>query len=133
MSNTTPQDKERRQFTRIAFDADAEVFTGEQAVKVQVTDISLKGALIETPHDTKWHPSMGDHCEIVIDLDGQHTKIYMHTRVAYVRDNNIGLVCEHIDIQSIGHLRRLVELNLGDPALLDRELKALSISGISSS
>jgi hypothetical protein len=35
------------------------------------------------------------------------------------------LLCESIDLDSITHLRRLVELNAGDPALLERELTAL--------
>jgi len=30
-----------------------------------------------------------------------------------------------IDVDSMTHLRRLIELNLGDPTLLERELKAL--------
>ena len=133
MSDTASPTKEnRRQFTRVAFDADAEVFTATHTLNVQVTDISLKGALVDIPPNTDWQASMGDHCEIVIHLDGeQSSNIYMHTRVAYVRNNtNIGLVCEHIDIQSIGHLRRLIELNMGDPSLLDRELKALNINGL---
>ncbi len=33
--------------------------------------------------------------------------------------------CEHIDIDSITHLKRLIELNLGDEALLHRELAHL--------
>jgi hypothetical protein len=37
----------------------------------------------------------------------------------------VGLHCRHIDIESLAHLRRLIELNLGDPALLERELAAL--------
>jgi len=31
-----------------------------------------------------------------------------------------------VDIDSITHLRRLIELQLGDPALLDRDLAQLS-------
>ena len=41
----------------------------------------------------------------------------------------IGLQCESIDLDSITHLRRLVELNAGDPALLDRELSSLLKGG----
>ena len=36
-----------------------------------------------------------------------------------------GLICRNLDIDSATHLRRLVELNLGDPKLLERELSAL--------
>jgi hypothetical protein len=34
-------------------------------------------------------------------------------------------LCRSIDIESITHLRRLIEVNLGDPAASERELKAL--------
>ena len=37
----------------------------------------------------------------------------------------VGLRCIAIDADSIGQLRRLVELNLGDPGLLDREMHLL--------
>jgi len=49
----------------------------------------------------------------------------MLTRLAHIRNNNVGLRCEYIDIDSITYLRRLVELNLGDAELLERELVAL--------
>lgn len=35
------------------------------------------------------------------------------------------LKIDHIDIESIGHLRRLVELNVGSDELLHRELEHL--------
>jgi hypothetical protein len=34
-------------------------------------------------------------------------------------------VCKEIDLDSISHLRRLIELNLGDQEELERELGAL--------
>ncbi|HXK57002.1 MAG TPA: PilZ domain-containing protein, partial [Gammaproteobacteria bacterium] len=37
----------------------------------------------------------------------------------------LGLRCVSIDMESIGHLRRLVELNLGDAELLHRDLESL--------
>jgi len=40
----------------------------------------------------------------------------------------LGLSCREIDLDSITHLRRLVALNLGDEALLDRELGLLAHS-----
>lgn len=116
----------RRQFTRIHFKSAAQIFTGEQTIVAQVKDISLKGALVEIDATSDWCPTAGGHCEIIISLDDSPIKIYMHTRVAHITNNKmIGLLCEHIDLESIGHLRRLVELNLGDPSLLERELKIL--------
>lgn len=116
----------RRQFTRINFESPAQIFTGEQTVIAQVKDVSLKGTLVEIDVASGWRPVAGSHCEIVISLDDSSIKIYMHARVAHVTDDRmIGLLCEHIDLESIGHLRKLVELNLGDSSLLERELKIL--------
>jgi hypothetical protein len=44
---------------------------------------------------------------------------------SHTRGQNAGLLCLDIDIDSVTHLRRLVELNLGDSDLLERELSAL--------
>ena len=38
---------------------------------------------------------------------------------------NWALCAKHIDLDSISHLRRFVELNLGDEQELERELGAL--------
>ena len=51
--------------------------------------------------------------------------IRMDVTVAHVEDQHIGFRCEHIDLDSITHLRRLVELNVGDIDILNRELSAL--------
>jgi hypothetical protein len=42
-----------------------------------------------------------------------------------VEGRHAGVLCRSIDLESITHLRRLIEVNLGDPAASDRELKAL--------
>ena len=49
----------------------------------------------------------------------------MLASVAHIDDKTIGFTCENIDLESISHLKRLVELNLGDKALLHRELASL--------
>ena len=45
--------------------------------------------------------------------------------VAHREGRRAGLACQSIDVDSVTHLRRLVELNAGDPDLLQRELSAL--------
>jgi hypothetical protein len=50
----------------------------------------------------------------------------MSVSVSHVIGNEVGFKCEHIDLDSISALRRLVELNLGDSHLLERDLLALS-------
>jgi hypothetical protein len=45
--------------------------------------------------------------------------------VAHLEGSNVGLKCEHIDLNSLTLLRRLLELNTGDTDLMDRELSHL--------
>jgi hypothetical protein len=50
----------------------------------------------------------------------------METIVVHSQQDSLGLRCEKIDIESASHLRRLLELNMGDAELLSRELDELS-------
>ena len=49
----------------------------------------------------------------------------MWATISHIDGRHLGLCCTSIDLDSITHLRRLVELNAGDPAILERELTAL--------
>lgn len=111
---------EKRRFKRIPFDMPARIVS---TATVRVIDISLKGALIVKP--AKWKGSKGDNFVIEIPLDSGAAVIRMDMSVAHIEAEHIGLTCEHIDLDSITHLRRLVELNLGDDELLHRELAEL--------
>lgn len=118
-------DQERRQFSRIPFDAVAHIRTqqGDIHLDCPVMDISLKGVLIERPDTLQL--SLGDNVQLNLLLDNGEAVIQMSAIVAHIDDISIGLACEQIDLDSITHLKRLVELNLGDHGLLHRELTAL--------
>ena len=60
--------------------------------------------------------------DIHLDAD---TDVQMQVRLTHDNHGQLGFVCEHIDLDSISHLRRLIELNLGDQEELERELGAL--------
>ncbi len=114
----------RRKFQRILFDATTSIEAPSGQIPVHLIDVSLNGALIE--HPDNWSGSIDDEVSLSIQLDADDIfTIHMQTRLVHVKDNHIGLHCEHIDIDSITNLRRLVELNTGDSALLERELVAL--------
>ncbi len=86
-------------------------------------DLSLKGALLRLPRADA--VAVGDPCLLNISLMQMEVGIAMAGEVAHVEGEHVGLLCRSIDIESITHLRRLLEINLGDAALLERELKAL--------
>jgi hypothetical protein len=115
----------RRQFTRILFSIKATLTVAEQEYPVSIHDISLNGALIQTPeHQELLKGQLG---ELSFSLnDGDDTKVLMHIAVVHETPEEMGLQCNAIDIDSITHLRRLVELNLGDDSQLNKELSQLS-------
>ena len=116
---------ERRQHSRIAFHSPAELVFADRSIDVVVLDLSLKGALVNLPTDTPIEH--GAVCMLQVRLSEAEisANIRMETRVAHVEGDRAGLLCLTIDIDSVTHLRRLVELNLGDPKLLERELSML--------
>ncbi len=114
---------ERRRFHRILFDAPTTLHSGDSSYDITLIDISLKGALIVQPPE--WSPTGGDQVTLVIQLDDGTSQIRMAAIVAHTEDGRVGLQCEDIDLDSISHLRRLAELNLGDASLVERELSAL--------
>ena len=86
-------------------------------------DLSIKGALVESPSDASF--KIGQQLQLEVNLDHTGIMISMSMSVAHITDDHIGMKCEKIDAESISHLRRLVELNLGDAELVNRELLQL--------
>jgi hypothetical protein len=111
--------QDRRRFTRIRFASAARI---DGAVNAQLIDISLKGVLLERPEH--WSGALNQSIDTEIFLDAGIV-IRMQGCVAHLEDTRIGVLCRHIDMDSITHLRRLIELNAGDPELLQRELAQL--------
>ncbi|MFS2123330.1 PilZ domain-containing protein [Pseudomonas sp. Pseusp97] len=119
----TDDHDERRRFRRIAFDAGTEISQGDQRWKVTLLDLSLQGLLVQRPEH--WNIVAQEPVQVRIYL-GFDVNVYMEADLAWEREGLLGFNCRHIDLDSISHLRRLVELNLGDESLLERELTLLS-------
>jgi PilZ domain len=116
------QPSDRRRFRRIAFDARTSIAQNSWNWPVQLVDVSLKGLLVQRPDD--WRGNRVEPFDVDIRLDPQ-AHIKMQVRLAHDDHGQLGFVCEHIDLESISHLKRLIELNLGDEEELHRELAAL--------
>jgi hypothetical protein len=114
----------RRKFSRIPFKSEARLFVPDGEHVVEVLDLSLKGALI--------HPkapifvTVGTNATLKIHLDNLGTSIRMEVTIVHHMTDYYGLVSREIDLDSVTHLRRLVELNLGDEAMAEREFALLA-------
>jgi hypothetical protein len=114
---------ERRRFSRITFHRPAELEVDGRTVACEVSDLSLRGALVEAP--VAFAARAGDRCALTVRLDAGVAEIRMLGEVVHREGAQVGIRCVEIDLDSIMHLRRLVELNLGDEEALHRELSAL--------
>lgn len=122
---TTPF-TERRRFTRIQFDGDCMFYSDTVKAPLKITDISFKGVLTEAPQllDLK----VGDKGLLVIQLDAGEIRIEMPVTVNHYLDQCVAFKAGTMELESIAYLRRLVELNLGDPTMLEREFEHLAAS-----
>lgn len=120
---TVPPKEERRRFSRVSFEKPATFTVGSETCLAEVVDVSLQGALLVVP--PRLAARAGTRCTLVIRLDGEEAVIQLEGEVVHRAGTRIGMRCTSVDLESVAHLRRMVELNLGDEELLDRELAAL--------
>jgi len=113
----------KRRFSRVDFNTATQISNDNHHWQSELVDISLKGALVGRPDG--WSGKIGDEYKVAVILKEDEVAINMSTTVAHIQDKHIGFHCEHIDSSSITHLRRLMELNLGDAELVHRELSML--------
>jgi len=116
------EQNDRRRFKRIAFDAPTELIQGDRRWQVELIDISLKGLLIERPADWNGDAEQLFDAEIHLNKDA---RVVMQVQLRHVEASQLGFICLHIDIGSMEHLRRLVELNLANRTELEREFHEL--------
>jgi hypothetical protein len=118
-------EKENRHFHRIHFNCLLKFEFKDSRLDCELADISLRGALIH--NCTGATPGKGTPCRLIMTLDNSgDTQIIMQGHVAHKKDNRIGIQCGSIDLDSMIHLRKLVEINTADPALLERDIMALN-------
>lgn len=113
---------ERRRFQRIAFDATTHLRQGERTWEAHLLDLSLNGLLVERPAHWDADPTGG--FEAVIELSGKE-RVAMQVELRHEESNHLGFACRTIDVDSMTHLHRLVELNLADREEMMREWEAL--------
>ncbi|MGR8929246.1 MAG: PilZ domain-containing protein [Gammaproteobacteria bacterium] len=115
--------KDKRHFQRILYSAEGTLTENTTTYPCRVVDISLKGCLLEFLEP--WANSIDGFYLLTINLT-EEVSISMELRFAHSDGTQAGFKCEHIDIDSMTTLRRLVELNLGNSELLERDLMSLS-------
>lgn len=121
MTNQSPG-HEKRHYRRIPFIAEVVMAHNGQEWSSILLDISLKGMLVDSPSNIQ--PDMEAIYSIELVL-GEDVSIRMEAKISHINNEHWGMQWENIDLESLSHLRRLLELNLSDSDEMHREIAEL--------
>jgi len=119
---------ERRRFSRVIYQAPAEIKQGNLTLSADLRDLSLHGLLLSSPAGSE-KLDQQQPMDVHFTLPGSDVVISLEAEIVELTSAFIRTSIQHIDIDSISHLKRLVELNVGDETLLHREIEQLSDLG----
>ena len=120
--NSSKTESERRHYQRIPFIAEVVLKLDDQQWSCGLEDISLKGMLIMPPANLEPDKDSSYSIQLVL---GEGAVISMSAKISHTNENHWGLQWENIDLDGLTHLRRLLELNMGDSAEMHREMAEL--------
>lgn len=112
---------EKRVFSRTEYKSKGVLKAENQNTPVEIRDISLKGAMLcLPPHITV---EKDGTYELVISLENSDVQIQTNATITHIsNDDTCGIRFNEIDIESLTHLRRIMEVNTGKTERIRAEL-----------
>lgn len=111
-----------RHFRRIPFEAEVTLKSENGISTGQLLDVSLKGALIGT--DTPTPFKRGEKCSLCIALPGTPISLDFQAELVHSEELSYGFKFISENLETLTHLRKLIELNTGDAEATRSELTA---------
>jgi hypothetical protein len=111
---------DERRFRRITFATKIELVTGPRRQSCQLLDIALKGALLESAEPLPL--PLGTRAQLILTLPDSEIVLEFDAELVHREENHLGFEFIHEDLQTLTHLRTLLELNTGDPEGIRSEL-----------
>ena len=111
--------EEHRKFSRIKFPAHTKIEIEGHPYGGELLDISLKGALISS---TELPLTLSKDALIKVFLPSSSISMYFSARLVHLDGDHYGFKFTSYDVESITHLRRLLEFNLEDQDQVIKEL-----------
>jgi hypothetical protein len=110
----------KRLFQRIPFETEVQLNVDERSWRCQLLDIALKGALLESA--TPLSLPLDTAASIAIPLPGSAITLNFQAILVHHQGPHLGFKFLHEDLDTLTHLRTLLELNTGDPDGIRSEL-----------
>ena len=114
---------ERRNFQRVPFATQAEINCNGKKYHGELLDISLQGALIQGKETIPL--KKGNIYELVIHISDSDITMQFDVNLVHLKKNRFGFRFIGEDTETMTHLRRLLELNLGSSGAIDKEISLL--------
>ncbi|MGR5067813.1 MULTISPECIES: PilZ domain-containing protein [Vibrio] len=115
---------ERRHFSRIIYQVSTLIEQGDLAMQATIQDLSLHGLLLKVEDAKPLNSSLP--VEVGFSFIQSEQVVQLSAGIISIANNEIRLKISDIDIESISQLKHFIELNVGNNALLNRELEHLS-------
>jgi len=109
-----------RQYRRIPFAAEVTLKIDQSVWKGGLLDIALKGAMVGT--DASLPIGIGAECTLSIYLPATSINLEFLARLSHNEENRYGFEFLSEDLDTLTHLRKLIELNTGDAETTRSEL-----------
>ncbi len=119
----------RRRFHRFPFDAAATLIVpGQGRSSCELLDLSIGGASLLLECGQLAQPGGSGLLELALRglVLGDEVEIRSKVDAVWQDEGRLGCRFVSVDPDSFAHLKTLIEANLGDPCLLDRELTQLA-------
>lgn len=109
-----------RRFRRIPFEATVTIRTDRSTVSGELLDVALKGALVgtEEPVDLP----LDSMCDLSITIPDSPIKLDFKAKLIHQEEDHYGFLFVSEDLETLTHLRKLIELNTGDVEATRSEL-----------
>lgn len=114
-------EQDRRNFSRIEYNAKVLIEQGEHKSVGSVIELSLNGVLI----DSKSKLDVTQPVDIQIIIDEFSPAIHQKAEIVHHQEQQYGLKTLEIDIDSMLQLRTIISMHNDDPDDIHRESKAL--------
>ncbi|MGL1078391.1 PilZ domain-containing protein [Vibrio parahaemolyticus] len=118
---------EKRRFSRIIYQAPAQLEQRDLRLNATIQDLSLHGLLLQAEGLDTLNPALW--VDVGFSFNQSEQEITLTAQIVDVTQDQIRLKITNIGIESISQLKRFIELNVGNNELLNRELDHLSDLG----
>ncbi len=112
-----------RRFRRIPFEAKVTLTFDQATWNGELLDVAMKGAMVGTMEPLP--VAIDSQCSLCITLPGTAISLDFQAKVVHVEDRRYCFKFISEDLETLTHLRKLIELNTGDAETTRSELSGL--------